>query len=114
MDVVAHYGGRPACFLDLGGGAQAGRVAEAIDLLQSNPRVRAILINILGGITRCDEVAKGIVESLKGRDLPRPIVVRMIGTREEEGREILLENGLIYLESMDEAALRVVELAGRR
>ncbi|MFQ5712264.1 MAG: ADP-forming succinate--CoA ligase subunit beta [Candidatus Geothermarchaeales archaeon] len=109
MDAVSLYGGKPACFLDLGGGARAERVAKAVEIQLSHPKVKAILVNILGGITRCDEVAKGIVEALRAFGEPKPIVVRMIGTREDEGRKILLENGLSYLESMDEAAKEVVE-----
>lgn len=108
LDTVQLYGGRPANFLDLGGGAPAHRVETAVSFLLADPRVSTILINILGGITRCDEVARGIVAAMKRSRMEKPMVVRMIGTREEEGRKILEEAGVSYLESMEDAAERVV------
>ena len=112
LDTVQLYGGRPANFLDLGGGAPAERVEAAVSFLLSDPRVRAIFINILGGITRCDEVARGIIAARERVGVDKPMVVRMIGTREEEGRRLLEEAGIHCLDSMEEAAERVVSLLG--
>ena len=111
MDTVLVLGGRPANFLDIGGGARADRVEGAVSLLLSHPRVKILFINILGGITRCDEVAKGIVNALRKSDTGKRMVVRLKGTNEEEGRRILEENGIYTLEEMDEAARKAVELA---
>jgi succinyl-CoA synthetase beta subunit len=110
LDTVAHFGARPACFLDVGGGARSDVVREAVSLTLRYPRVKAVLINILGGITRCDEVARGLVEALEATDRPIPLVVRLVGTREEEGRQILEAAGLDFLTSMEEAAKRAAEL----
>jgi len=109
MDAVKYYGGAPANFLDVGGGATADRMHQALDIVLSHPDVKAVFINILGGITRCDEMAQGIVEAQK--TLPRkvPIVIRMIGTREKEGAEILEKAHIPFLNSMDAAAQRVVD-----
>jgi len=112
LDMVSLYGGRPADFLDIGGGASAERVSKALSILVENPRVKVILINVLGGITRCDEVATGIVEVMRSRGIRKPVVVRMVGTREEEGRRILEENGVHVLDSMEEAAKKAVKLVG--
>ncbi len=111
MDLVAHFGGKPACFLDIGGGASRERVKEAVKLLLTSPRVKVILINIYGGITRCDEVALGIVDALKETGIKKPLIVRMVGTREEEGRKILIENGIEPYPNDEEAARRAVEMA---
>ncbi len=114
LDTVQLYGGKPANFLDLGGGAPAERVEMAVSFLLTDPRVRAIFINILGGITRCDEVARGVIAAREKTGVEKPMVVRMIGTREEEGRMLLEEAGIHCLDSMEEAAERVVSLLGRR
>ena len=113
LDTVQLYGGKPANFLDLGGGAPADRVEMAVSFLLADPRVRAIFINILGGITRCDEVARGIIAAREKTGVEKPMVVRMIGTQEEEGRMLLEEAGIHCLDSMEEAAERVVSLLGR-
>jgi len=110
MDAILHYGGKPANFLDIGGGATRERVKEAVKLVLSHPRVKAVLVNIFGGITRCDEVAAGIVEALKEAEAAKPIVVRMLGTNEEEGRRILGEHGINAYTEMDEAVLKVIQL----
>jgi succinyl-CoA synthetase beta subunit len=109
MDAVKYYGGSPANFLDVGGGATHDRMRNALEIVISHPDVEAVFINILGGITRCDEMARGIVDAQK--TLPRqvPIVIRMIGTREKEGAEILEAANIPFLNSMDAAAKRVVE-----
>ncbi len=111
MDVIKYYGGEPANFLDIGGGARADRVAAALRIILSDPNVKAVLINIFGGITRCDEVARGILEALQ--TLPRqvPMVVRLVGTNEEEGRRILQQANLVAVSSMEEAARQVVAIS---
>ena len=111
MDVVNYYGGRPANFLDIGGGARRERVKEAVKLLLNNPRVKVIFVNIFGGITLASEVALGIVEALKEVENKKPIVARIVGTAEEEGRKILQEAGIPLFESMDEAAKEAVRIA---
>ncbi|HEV3400461.1 MAG TPA: ADP-forming succinate--CoA ligase subunit beta [Acidimicrobiales bacterium] len=116
LDVVNQVGGTAANFLDVGGGARADVVAAALDVVNSDPNVRAILVNIFGGITRGDEVAKGIVEALGRVDLRSPIVVRLDGTNAEEGRAILAEQGsdrLLSEPTMLSAARRAVDLASR-
>jgi len=110
MDIIDFYGGKPANFLDIGGGARAERMLEATKLLLENPKVKGILVNILGGITRGDEVAQGIVDALKAAEVNKPIVIRMVGTREKEGQKILSDAGIEYLKSMETAAKRIVEL----
>ncbi|MDH5783762.1 MAG: succinate--CoA ligase subunit beta, partial [Candidatus Bathyarchaeota archaeon] len=94
-----------------GGGASAERVAAALNIILSDARVNAIFINVLGGITRCDETAKGILEARKQVGFAKPIVIRLVGTNEEEGRRILTEAGIHVLSSMEEAAEKVVEIA---
>lgn len=111
MDAVKYYGGAPANFLDVGGGATADRMSQALDIVLSHPDVKAVFVNILGGITRCDEIARGLVESQKNLPQQVPIVIRMIGTREKEGAAILEAAEIPFLDSMDTAAKRVVKLA---
>jgi succinyl-CoA synthetase beta subunit len=115
LDVVAQAGGRAANFLDVGGGAQAQEIVDALEVITSDAKVRAILFNIFGGITRCDEVAQGILDALDGRDIGVPIVVRLDGTSDEEGRKLLSDANPpgVYVErTMLDAARRAVELAG--
>ncbi|MEZ0290470.1 MAG: ADP-forming succinate--CoA ligase subunit beta [Sulfolobales archaeon] len=115
LDLIAHFGGRPANFLDIGGGARAERVKAALSLLLRDPRIKIVFINVYGGITRCDEVARGIVEALKETGVRKPLAVRLVGTREDEGRRILEEHGISYFTNDEEAARYAVELAyGRR
>ncbi len=111
MDVVNYYGGKPANFLDIGGGARRERVKAAVKLLLNNPKVKVIFVNIFGGITLASEVALGIVEALKETENKKPIVARIVGTAEEEGRKILQEAGIPLFESMDEAAKEAVRIA---
>jgi succinyl-CoA synthetase beta subunit len=115
VDVVAHVGGRPANFCDLGGGGSAEGVVDALEVITRDPQVKSIFFNIFGGITRCDEVARGILEALERLDMSRyPIVVRLDGTNAEEGRKILADAGKpnIYPEAtMLDGAKRAVELA---
>ncbi|HLS88398.1 MAG TPA: ADP-forming succinate--CoA ligase subunit beta [Sphingobacteriaceae bacterium] len=110
IDVLARYGGKAMNFLDAGGGAAVEPMAQAMGVLVStNPK--AILVNIFGGITRCDDVAKAIIHVKKNQGIPVPLVVRLVGTNEEEGVELLRQEGIQAYRSMDEAAARVVELA---
>jgi succinyl-CoA synthetase beta subunit len=111
MDVIKLYGGEPANFLDIGGGAQADKVAKAIEIILRDTRVKVILFNIFGGITRGDEVAKGILEALKIVNTTVPMVARIVGTRAEEGRALLAEANLVTAETLAEAAQKAVALA---
>jgi len=113
MDTIQLYGGEPANFLDIGGGARAEKVAAALRILLSDPNVRAVLFNIFGGITRCDEVARGIVAALEEVRPQVPMVARLVGTNEEEGRRILAEAHMLTAESMAEAARMAVEVSRR-
>jgi succinyl-CoA synthetase beta subunit len=114
LDVVAEAGGAPANFLDAGGGSKADAITNAVEVILSNPKVKAVLFNIFGGITRCDEVAKGLIEAFDQISPEVPFVVRLDGTNDEEGRRLLAEADLpnVHVEStMDGAARKVVELA---
>ena len=112
LDVVAEHGGKAANFCDIGGGAKAETVTAALEVLESEEEVTSVLINIFGGITRCDLVAEGIVEATKGKALKWPLIVRLDGTNSKEGLEILSKNSnekIIISESMDDAAKAAVE-----
>ena len=112
LDVVAEHGGKAANFCDIGGGAKAETVTAALEVLESEEEVTSVLINIFGGITRCDLVAEGIVEATKGKVLKWPLIVRLDGTNSKEGLEILSKNTnekIIISESMDDAAKAAVE-----
>ena len=114
VDVVTFVGGRPANFCDLGGGGDAQGVVDALSVITRDPQVRSIFFNIFGGITRCDEVARGILQALEQIEISAPIVVRLDGTNSEEGRRILAEAappGLHVEPTMLDAARRAVELA---
>jgi succinyl-CoA synthetase beta subunit len=111
MDLVKLAGGEPANFLDIGGGAKADRVAAAFKIILDDPRVKAILINIFGGITRGDEVARGIVEARASLTRDVPMVVRIVGTNAEEAKPILAEANLITADSLDDAAAKAVAAA---
>jgi succinyl-CoA synthetase beta subunit len=114
LDVVAQYGGKPANFLDAGGGSKAEAITSAVEVILSNANVKAVLFNIFGGITRCDEVANGLIEAFRQIDPQVPFVVRLDGTNDKEGRQILAEADLPRVHpaaTMDEAAQKVVELA---
>jgi succinyl-CoA synthetase beta subunit len=113
MDIVKQYGGEPANFLDIGGGAKADKVAAALRIILSDPKVKAVLFNIFGGITRCDEVAKGILEALEQVRTTVPMVARLVGTNEAEGRQILAEANFPSAASLGEAAQTAVALANR-
>jgi succinyl-CoA synthetase beta subunit len=108
MDLVKLAGGEPANFLDIGGGAKAERVAAAFKIILSDPNVKAILVNIFGGISRGDEVARGIVEARRGLEREVPMVVRIVGTNSEEAKPILAQANLITADSLDDAAAKAV------
>jgi len=111
LDTIQYYGGAPADFLDLGGGAPVERIAKALEIVLSDPSVKAVLINILGGLTHCDDVARAITQIKKAAPAVKPLVVRLVGTNEEEGRRILIESDVVVLDSMEEAAKHAVEAA---
>jgi succinyl-CoA synthetase beta subunit len=112
LDLVDYYGGKPANFLDVGGGAKADRIANALDMVFSDENVDAVVFNIFGGITRCDEVAEGINNALSSFDeIPKPVVVRLAGTNWEEGLEILDEDLVIVEQTLEDAVQRTVEKA---
>jgi len=110
LDAIQIYGGRPANFLDVGGGASSDMTAAALDIVLSDPDVKVVFINILGGITRCDEVANGVLEAKRRAGFTKPMVIRLVGTNEEEGRRILTDAGIHVLDSMEEAAEKTVEI----
>jgi succinyl-CoA synthetase beta subunit len=114
MDIIKLAGGEPANFLDVGGGANADQIRNAFKILMSDRKVRAVLINIFGGILRCDILAQGVIAAVKELGVPVPIVIRMEGTNVDEGKRLLRESGMNFstADSMDEAATRVVQLAG--
>jgi len=115
MDIIKYAGGSPANFLDVGGGANQEQITNAFRILMSDPNVRAVLINIFGGILRCDTLAAGVVAAARQLDFRLPLVIRMEGTNVEEGRRILRESGLNFVvaEGMKDAAEKVVALASQ-
>ncbi len=111
MDVVKHFGGEPANFLDIGGAARAEQVTEALRIVTADPAVNTVLFNIFGGIVRCDRVAEGILEAFRRLDLRIPIVIRLVGTNEDQARDLLKGSALIACRTMSEAAKKAVELS---
>jgi succinyl-CoA synthetase beta subunit len=113
MDIIKLAGGEPANFLDVGGGANAEQIRNAFKILMSDKNVKAVLINIFGGILRCDVLAQGVIAAVKELGVPVPIVIRMEGTNVDEGKRLLKESGMNFTtaDSMDEAATKVVQLA---
>ena len=111
LDTVMLYGGHAGNFLDLGGGASPDRIGKAVEFVLRDSRVKALFVNVLGGITRCDDTAKGIIEARKRLGDNKPIVVRMIGTNEEEGKRLLHGAGIETNDTMEEAAQKAVRLA---
>jgi succinyl-CoA synthetase beta subunit len=111
MDIIQLYGGKPANFLDIGGSSNPTKVIEAMKLLLSDKNVKVVLINIFGGITRCDDVATGILEAFKIITTDIPIVIRLTGTNEKEGRTLLQGTDFFVAETMGEATRKAVELA---
>lgn len=113
LDTVSQEGGKPANFLDIGGGARHEVVKKSLEVVLSDRNVNGLFINIFGGITRCDEVAKGIVESIKELKVTMPLVIRLRGTNYEEGKAILQDASLVPVETMQEGARKIVELTGK-
>ena len=111
MDIVKLFGGEPANFLDIGGGAGADKVAAAMRIILFDPNVKAVLLNIFGGITRCDEVAHGILEAMQEIKPKVPMVVRLVGTNAEEGRKLLVDAKMITAETLADAAKKAVAAA---
>jgi succinyl-CoA synthetase beta subunit len=110
MDLVKHFGGEPANFLDIGGSSSPEKVKNALSILLKDQNVKVIFFNIFGGITRCDDVANGIIQAKKELTIKQPIVARLTGTNEDKGMEILREAGLIFAQTMDEGAKKAIEL----
>ena len=113
MDLIKLHGGTPANFLDVGGGATAERVTAAFNLILSNPNVKAILVNIFGGIVRCDLIAEGVITAVKNVGVKLPVVVRLEGTNAEQARDMLAKSGLAVIAAADltDAAKKVVAAA---
>jgi succinyl-CoA synthetase beta subunit len=112
MDLVKYYGGEPANFLDIGGSSNPDKVVAALEIITGDPNVRSILFNIFGGITRCDDVANGIVEATNRIDIDIPIAIRLTGTNEDEAVKILEAHGFNAMTDMDKVVERAVALAG--
>ena len=111
LDIIQHFGGKPANFLDVAGGAKADKVAAALRIILADPKVKVVMFNIFGGITRCDEVARGIVQAIEEIKPTVPFVARITGTNKDEGDRILAGAGLFAFNTAAEAALKAVELA---
>jgi succinyl-CoA synthetase beta subunit len=113
MDIIKYAGGSPANFLDVGGGANAEQIKNAFHILLADPSVKALLINIFGGILRCDTLATGVVAATRDLHVTLPIVIRMEGTNVEQGRQILADSGMNFTlaDGMKDAAEKVVRLA---
>ncbi|GMV99716.1 MAG: succinate--CoA ligase [ADP-forming] subunit beta [Candidatus Hydrogenedentota bacterium] len=113
MDTIKHFGGEPANFLDVGGSSNPKKVVAAFKLILKDPDVNVILINIFGGITRCDDIAKGILQSLDEMDVNVPIIVRLVGTNEVEGRKLLEGTKLTPVQTLEEGATKAAQLGGK-
>jgi succinyl-CoA synthetase beta subunit len=115
MDIIAHCGGSPANFLDVGGGANEERVTKAFTIILSDPKVKGIFINIFGGIVKCDLIATGVINAAKKLGLKVPVVVRLEGTNVELGRKLLAESGLAITPAatMLEGAQKITQLVGK-
>ncbi len=111
LDLLNIFGGKPANFLDLGGGATIEAITAALQIVFAEPDTKVILVNVLGGITHCDDVARGIVEAANEAKVKKPLVVRLVGTNQREGQKILADAGISVLDSMEEAAKQAVEIA---
>ena len=111
MDLIQYHGGKPANFLDIGGSSNPDKVTAAMNILTRDARVRAVLFNIFGGITRCDDVARGLLTALDRIGMKLPIVIRLTGTNEQEARDLLSARGMTALSDMDEAVRAVIARA---
>ena len=112
MDIIIHFGGNPANFLDVGGGADEEAITQAFNILLKDKNVKGILVNIFGGIMRCDVIAAGVIAAVKNVGLTLPLVVRLEGTNVEKGRQMLAESGikLTTADSLADAAKKIVEI----
>ena len=110
LDLLNFFGGKPANFLDLGGGATIEAIAVALQIVFAEPDIKVIIVNVLGGITHCDDVARGIVEAANEAKVKKPLVVRLVGTNQQEGQKILANAGISVLDSMEEAAKQAVKI----
>jgi succinyl-CoA synthetase beta subunit len=113
LDMILDYKGKPANFCDVGGGASEERIASALEIVLANPKVKVLLINIMGGITRCDDVAHAILDIQKRMGISKPMVIRLVGTNEEEGQRVLSAANIPSLNSMEESAAKAVEIASQ-
>jgi len=111
MDIIKKYNGEPANFLDVGGGANVKQITEAFKIITADPQVKAILVNIFGGIMRCDVIATGIVEALKQIKIKIPLIVRLAGTNVDLGKKIMADSGfnIITADDLDDAAQKAVK-----
>jgi succinyl-CoA synthetase beta subunit len=114
MDLIKLHGGEPANFLDVGGGTTADKVAEAFKLIMSDEKVEAILVNIFGGIVRCDLIAEGVIQAVKETGLSVPVVVRLEGTNVQQGRDLLANSGMdiIAADGLTDAAKKAIAAVG--
>ena len=113
LDMILDYKGNPANFCDVGGGADEERIAAALEIVLANPRVKVLLINIMGGITRCDDVARAILDIQKKMGITKPMVIRLVGTNEKQGQKILADANIPSLDTMEESAAKAVELISK-
>jgi succinyl-CoA synthetase beta subunit len=111
LDLIKHFGGEPANFLDVGGSSNPQKVADALKIILRNPRVKALFINIFGGITRCDDIANGLLMARNQLNINIPLVIRLVGTNQTEGRQILEKAGLKAGDDLDEAVKAVIRAA---
>jgi succinyl-CoA synthetase beta subunit len=111
LDLLTFFGGKPANFLDVGGGANTEAIRAALEIVLTDPDTKAVLVNVLGGITRCDDVAKGIVEAVRHAKVEKLLAVRLVGTNQQEGQKILSDAGISVLDSMEKAARQAVMFA---
>ncbi len=111
LDLLNYYGGKPADFLDIGGGANVEAIRVALRIVLEDSDIKSVLVNVLGGITRCDEVARGIIEAVREVKVKKPMAVRLVGTNEKEGLKILADAGISAVDSMEEAAKQAVKFA---
>ncbi|MBK5133149.1 ADP-forming succinate--CoA ligase subunit beta [Candidatus Bathyarchaeota archaeon] len=111
LDIVTYYGGKPANFLDLGGGASVEQIILAMKFVLKDVQVKVLFVNILGGLTRCDDVAHAIISTITETKVTTPVIVRLLGTNEEQGRKILIENAVDVFDNMEEATIRALEVS---
>jgi succinyl-CoA synthetase beta subunit len=114
MDIIKHFGGAPANFLDVGGSSNPNKVVTAFKAILKDPKVRLILINIFGGITRCDDIARGILAAREQIAVPVPIVVRLVGTNQKEGRALLKDTEMTVASTLEEGARLAVQMIGSK